>query len=279
MSTEIILTKNKLAKELYMKKIDPEPYVATTNEQGFRVRSADVAYSKNSGGYFRIICLGDSLAYGHGVADDKTYPVFLEKHLKDIYQKKIQVINAGVCGATITEELDMYINNCAQLQSNLVVLLLDSGDISKKFTKVLLFKTKDNFWSTDKYLSGSKVYSLIKLKVLQQQGYDLVNYYNKHKEYILNKYFECLEALNKIVKSNNSVLVVSIFKEDNDNEVLKSFCKNKHIPVVDITKEYAERATKGGILLIYHHNETGNNFLAKAIAQKLSEQISVNDNP
>jgi lysophospholipase L1-like esterase len=278
MITEIILTKTHLGKERYKKKIDPEPYVATVNKQGFRVRSADVTYSKDSDGYFRIICLGDSFTYGHGVADDKTYPVFLEKYLEDICQRKIQVINAGVCGATITEELDMYIKHCIQLQPALVVLLFQEADIND-FAKILLLKAKKgHVGDIDKYLLGSKIYSLVKLKILQQQKKYSISYYEKYEEYVMNKYLENVESLNKIVMSNNSVLIVVIYNGD-ENEALKSFCINKHIPVVDIRKEYAQRAAQGDIYLIYHHNEKGNDLLAKLIAQKLSEKISGNNNP
>ena len=268
-AAEVIFTKTQFGRERFNKNIDPEPYVATTNKQGFRARTADVIYGKNSGGYFRIICLGDSFTYGHGVADDKTYPVFLEKYLEGIYQRKAQVINAGVCGATITEELDMYTNNCAQLQHDLAILLFHWRDISGDFTRLLLFKTKERHdWGTDKFLHWSKVYSLIKLKILQQQESYAESYYKKHKEYIINKYLENVRSLNRMVKSKDAVLVVVIFSDEADDKILKNFCMGENISVIDIHKEYAERAAKGGILLAYHHNEAGNDFLAKLIAQK-----------
>jgi hypothetical protein len=278
---EIILTKNQLGRKLYLEKINPEPFVFTSSKQGFRVRSADVIYSKNRGDYFRIICLGDSFTFGHGVTDDKTYPVFLEKYLENTCQRKIQVINAGVCGATITEELYMYIKNCAQLQSNLVVLLFQPADIEYEFTRILLFKAEHwKPWFLDKYLQGSKVYSLIKLNIVRQQDNYAASYYNKHKEYVISKYLESLESLNSIVKANNSVLVVVFFMkaEIKVDRALKRFCDNQGIQSVDITEEYAQRAAKGGVLLIVHHNEIGNNYLAKLIAQKLSEKILVSNN-
>lgn len=270
---EVIFTRSQWGKERYNKTLNPEPFTATTNKQGFRVTSEDIVYEKDSGEHFRIICLGDSFTYGHGVTDDKTYPVFLEEYLEEIYQKKIQVVNAGVVGATITEELDMYMNNCLQLQHNLVILLFYSGDICRDFMSRLVFKRRNmQDWSADKYLRGLKSYSVIKLKILQRQEENLSNYYDKHKEEIFNQYFERLKSLNKIVESRDALLAVVIFDYppgDSEPEQLKNSCIKEGILFIDISKEYADKRREGNIYLVFHHNEAGNAFLAKRIAQEL----------
>ena len=57
--------------------IDPEPYRNIVNIQGFRVSNPNVIYDERINGYYRIICLGDSFSYGHGVNNNKTYPFLL----------------------------------------------------------------------------------------------------------------------------------------------------------------------------------------------------------
>ena len=272
MTAEFIFRKTQFTKEFYDKRIDPEPFVYTINKQGFRVISEDVLYDKDNSDYFRIICLGDSFTFGYGVNDDKTCPVFLEKYLEHMWQKKVQVINAGVNGATITEELDIYQEKCSQLQHNLVILLFIEGDICDLFIE-LLFQGKEKFYEMcflDKKLYRSKVYSLIKYNVLEKrEKYATIHYVGQQQEEVINKYLEKLSALNKIIHSKNAVLVIVVFKSGEEGEKIKNFCVNEGIALMDIRKEYAQMQEKYDIYLVKHHNESGNNLLAEAIANKL----------
>jgi acyl-CoA thioesterase-1 len=52
-----------------------------------------------------IICLGDSLTEGYGVAKDAAYPALLEKDLKKSGWPAVQVINAGISGSTTASGL------------------------------------------------------------------------------------------------------------------------------------------------------------------------------
>ena len=47
----------------------------------------------------RIVCLGDSLTEGYGLAPERTYPVLVERMLRDRGQT-VRLINAGVSGST-----------------------------------------------------------------------------------------------------------------------------------------------------------------------------------
>lgn len=60
----------------------------------------------------RVACLGDSITYGHGIADreNDTYPALLKQRLGEKYD----VRNYGVCGVTAMSGTDMpYINEPA----------------------------------------------------------------------------------------------------------------------------------------------------------------------
>lgn len=275
--TEYIFQKTKLVNKI----INPEQFEANINEQGFRVKAGTSPYSKEPGDCLRIICLGDSYTFGHGVSDDKTYPAFLETYLRNICKKKIQVINAGVCGATITEELGMYKNNCVQLRHQLVILLFDNGDILD-FGRELLFEKRDwqrNWDNFDKYLHKSKIYNLMKYTTVKQRSIWADNFLKNaknHTYYSENKikYFDNLKNLNKIVGSQNAKLIVVIFKSltDSDEEEFRDFCIEEHIPIIDITEKYEQKKKSSDIVIVYHHNEQGNLFLAKTIADKLIDR-------
>lgn len=67
-----------------------------TNSRGLRDR--EFAYVKEKGSY-RILCLGDSFTFGHGVRLDQTWPKHLEKLLNaNSENTRYELINAGVDG-------------------------------------------------------------------------------------------------------------------------------------------------------------------------------------
>lgn len=47
-----------------------------------------------------ILCLGDSLTEGYGIAPEKSYPQRLERRLREEGHPKARVINAGISGST-----------------------------------------------------------------------------------------------------------------------------------------------------------------------------------
>lgn len=54
----------------------------------------------------KVICVGDSITYGHGVAENRgtdSYPAILQRLLSDEYE----VQNFGVCGCTLLKNGDM----------------------------------------------------------------------------------------------------------------------------------------------------------------------------
>lgn len=68
--------------------------VAHVNEHGFRGPVVPIAHRP---GVVRIAALGDSHTFGHGVADDETWPAVLERTL-DGAATPVEVMNCGVNG-------------------------------------------------------------------------------------------------------------------------------------------------------------------------------------
>ena len=77
----------------------------------------------------RILCLGDSLTEGLGVAADKAWPALVEKSLHENGFKDAVVINAGVSGATSASgpgRLKWHLKGAAK--PDLVILELGAND-------------------------------------------------------------------------------------------------------------------------------------------------------
>ena len=214
---EFIFNKFRSANQFYQKIIAPEPHSDTESKQGFRVESEDIVYSEDKGDYFRIICLGDSFTLGFGVSDDKTYPAFLERYLKDIFQKRTQVINAGHAGSTIPEQIDFYREKCLQLEHDLVLLLFNTGDLIDLAEETLFRKSENKQkeygpFILDKYLMGkSKIYTLIVDAIITMKNKNpAIDYYVENKAAIIDEYLKHLSNLSKIVRSKEVILASAI---------------------------------------------------------------------
>jgi acyl-CoA thioesterase-1 len=48
----------------------------------------------------RVLCLGDSLTEGYGVAPEQAYPAVLERRLHAAGRSDVRVVNAGISGST-----------------------------------------------------------------------------------------------------------------------------------------------------------------------------------
>lgn len=93
--------------------------------QGFR--SEAVAVPKPVG-VFRVLILGDSVAYGHDVRQEAAFPQQLQQLLRK-QGKSVEVVNAGVSGYTAYNELQAYLAHGRQLQPDLVIVAMCLNDV------------------------------------------------------------------------------------------------------------------------------------------------------
>lgn len=113
---------------LLMYELDPD--FEGHNSLGFR----DEEFSPVRGqGVYRILALGDSVTYGNGVALDEAYPQQLERVLNasDEFRPEgetVEVLNMGVPGYSILQELEQLRSVGLAFEPDLVVLLVCLND-------------------------------------------------------------------------------------------------------------------------------------------------------
>lgn len=113
---------NALIKNHHLAKRD---ILLTTNAQGFRYSQLGKKDKKD----FRILVLGDSITLGDSADQDKTYPAFIEKFLKEkIKDKNIQVINAGVGSIDLQNELAILGETGLSVKPDIVLVGLYLND-------------------------------------------------------------------------------------------------------------------------------------------------------
>ena len=107
-----------------------------TNKEGFR--SPSLEYEK-SPDQVRVVCLGDSLTFGHGVATRDAYPQQLGYLLRVRFPKRRwEVINAGVEGHS-TFQSTAELRRCLKYDPDLAVLLFCLNDVTEKYLVLRAF--------------------------------------------------------------------------------------------------------------------------------------------
>jgi len=98
--------------------------IATTNERGLRNKPL-----REKGTYEkRILVLGDSMIFGHGVHDDQTFPNQLEMLFHEAGMD-VDVVNAGVKGYGPDQYFKFFLSSLRDLQPNLVIFSLFVNDL------------------------------------------------------------------------------------------------------------------------------------------------------
>jgi len=84
---------------------------------------------KKPKGVFRIVVLGDSVAYGYGVKDEETFSRLLEVSL-NAQGKNVEVINLAVCGYGLEAYTEVYRLKARQFNPDLVLLAYVLNDLA-----------------------------------------------------------------------------------------------------------------------------------------------------
>jgi lysophospholipase L1-like esterase len=75
-----------------------------------------------------VLCLGDSYTFGPYLPNHDTYPDLLGKINPDL-----EVINAGICGFTITDEVSLFIERSKYVAPDITILQVVANDITGLF--------------------------------------------------------------------------------------------------------------------------------------------------
>lgn len=83
-----------------------------------------------------VLFLGDSVVYGHFLADAETLPFQLQMELRARSKRDAQVINAGVPGFSTFQELALYRKTGRALEPGLVLLGFCLNDVTERYVSV-----------------------------------------------------------------------------------------------------------------------------------------------
>lgn len=78
---------------------------------------------------YRVLALGDSVTFGTGVDQDKTFSARLEPLLRERLHRPVRVINSGVGGYNTVQEVTYFKREGIALQPDLVMLTYVQNDV------------------------------------------------------------------------------------------------------------------------------------------------------
>ena len=181
-----------------------------TNNVGFRCHNIKEKNKK------RIVCLGASPTFGWGVKYEDTYPVVIEKILKE-NNIDIEVINAGEIGYSSYQGLNLLKNKILDLKPDIITVSYVINDIDKyRFFRSSILQ--DNqlkpiskiFITISNIAQESNFFKLIKQivknnisKKVQYYGKNCNNQYNENRRVSMYDYEANLKEFIKIAKENN----------------------------------------------------------------------------
>ncbi len=103
-------------------------YEVRVNRLGFR--GAEIE-TRPSAGMRRALVLGDSVAFGEGLVEAETYPVALQRALREQHALAYEVINAGVSGYNTAAAAALLRHRGLELSPTVVVLAVSFNDFGR----------------------------------------------------------------------------------------------------------------------------------------------------
>lgn len=101
------------------------PPPVSINSYGMREKEPGI---KNPA-FKRILVIGDSLTFGHGVKYEESYPKYLENILNSSSSRKFEVLNAGVPGYGTDQEYKFYITRLYKLKPDYLIVSFCNNDV------------------------------------------------------------------------------------------------------------------------------------------------------
>ncbi|MCM8790654.1 MAG: GDSL-type esterase/lipase family protein [Candidatus Omnitrophica bacterium] len=129
-------------------------YLIKSNSKGFRDRDFTFDVPPQTK---RIIILGDSFTFGHGVENDQTYPKVFEKELAS--EGKYEVINAGIPANSLVDYIELAKELAGIYKADVIMMGLHGGDILESLEDEGLAKS-----AVEMGLPGLKIKAAEKIK-------------------------------------------------------------------------------------------------------------------
>lgn len=279
------------------------------NSQGQRDKEHSLKKEANT---YRILCVGDSMVFGYGVAQDEPFPAQLQGILSGDKEINYEVINAAVPGHNTYQER-VYLERVGiKYNPDLVIVGICMNDITGGMAALSMLGTlidvKGGYYTYEDMPTFSKLqyflirhsyffqYCLLKFRVFLEKckpkdldltnGYseDSLRYYSglaspeaKKREGIFKKELLKIKDLTKDIK-----LLLIIFPNDiqldNDNlkkpqKMLADFFNKNNISYIDFLSIFKKYPKRELFVDIGHPSKFGHKLVAEEIFNYIKNEV------
>lgn len=281
------------------------PYEDGRNSLGLKNREV----LKKTPDLLRILFLGDSLVWNGETTSGELYTQIIEKELNEFFgmSHPVEIINAGVPGYTLYQEVEFLKIYGLEMNPNIVILGFVFNDVyypylhRPRLNKILGNEPEAslNRFNTHTFLGNifSKSYAMHKLvyatgkifkKIHNRPEYPFEgreDFYLAWKNFGWNKTRELINRMNVQLKENKIPLLIVIYPlSDQVNnqylnldknyvlypqERIKGICDEFGIPCLDLTDAIYDQGGTSLYKDYLHMNEKGNNVIAQKITEFL----------
>ena len=254
-------------------------FLVSTNNYGLRSNPIGL-----KGKRFRIVVLGDSLAFGIGLSDREVWPRVLESALnKNQDDFEFEVINAAVPGYTSVQGLTYLKANGLKFKPEIVITCFGLNDSTRSSlpSDKELYKTLDLKW-WEKFLVRSRFYSAFAKDSKRKTYYN--NRAEPRKARVSAKvYASTLKDLAQTCKNNNTSLMYLDWQVENKTNtrhrefeqwllVGHQIASSLELPLIDLDNLH-EVLTELTLSDNLHLNPTGARILAEEISKKIIDLL------
>jgi len=137
----------------------PDQKLDVVNVNGFGLRGTDIFQKQND--TYRIFMVGGSTTFGSKApSDNDTIPKYLENILNSKYDKKFEVVNAGIGGASSYTEINLINDRLLDLEPDMIIVYDGWNDLQNNY---IPFDVKNASYSLDNHILMKKIESIFYL--------------------------------------------------------------------------------------------------------------------
>jgi lysophospholipase L1-like esterase len=243
---------------------------------------------------FRVICLGDSFTEGDGATFQESYVAILRKIWQKESGKKVEILNAGVCGSDPFYNFKEYKERLRVYKPNLIIQTISSHDIYhdifqrgglERFDLIKgIYRPKFQFWQVF-YVCNYSFRIIIESawKIKQIVEYEFLKISPTKPDFLM---FKLLDEWQTLLKNDSTQLTVvflpgrreienGYYRHNMSN--IQNELSNQNVRFIDLMPCYlqktdgAKRATEYFWAIDQHHNPKGYRMMAECIYEGLME--------
>ena len=231
------------------------------NSHGFRDREYDLSKPADT---TRIIVLGDSVIWGHGIVLADTFAKQLEDLLNDRLDDNYEVLNFGVSGYSLQQEVEQYIDQASRFKPDIAILGLCINDSLYSSVEGDYFAAESGGLFSKSYLLDSL---LVKIDQILHQYFGVPQKYLEHVVDVPAQMKRLKDA-----SAGVSWLVLMFPRLDNlqnyrslpEHKILTQPARNLGFSVRDLLADYRKYSSQPISIDPIHPNRLGNTIAAEA---------------